>query len=249
MKQRYSSKPLKEGEYYLADILTAVMEADTFGPVRIIKARKGGPHKITFPSWKARLNSRSYKTLFIEGENEMNAAYLLEVDPEVHFFKAQPFMLVFHNGKKITRYTPDFLVWRKNQPPVIIEAKVDAASVSKKTQAVLNTVKAASEGAGVSFKLMLSSENNKEPRATNLERLYTQTGYPDRRTPEAKAIRDAFLHSLESHGGKAMLGTLYNDSPLVTEKGLAYALFDGSVTSTHRFPVGKYFEVELAESL
>lgn len=249
MKQRYSNKPLKEGEYYLADVLDAITEADTFGPVRTIKAWNGGPHKFTFPSRKARLNSRFYKTPFVQGKNENKAAYLLEVNPEVHFFKAQPFTLVFHNGEKITRYTPDFLAWRKSRPPVIIEAKVDADSISKKTKTILNKVKEATEGSGASFQLMLCSENSKEPRATNLQRLYTKTSYPDPRTPQAKQIRDNFLYSLKRHGGKAMLGTLYNDSPLVTEQGLAYALFDGSVTSTHRFPVGKYFEVELADSL
>jgi len=246
MKQRYPNKPLNEGEYFLTDVLTAITEADTFGPAREIKAWKGGPHKYRFPSMKGRLNSSRYKTLVLEGENELNAAYLLEADPEIHFFKAQPFTLVFHNGEKVTRYTPDFLAWRKSQPPVIIEVKVDAALASKKTKAALHSAKEAVEGAGASFQLMLSSENGKEPRATNLQRLYTQTSYPDPKTPEAKEIRDAFLHSLKSHGGKAMLETLYRSSPLVTEKGLAYALFDGSVTSSHRFPVGKYFEVMFA---
>lgn len=47
-------------------------------------------------------------------------AYLLEYDDQVQSYEPQPLSISYHAGKRVTRYTPDFLVVWKHQRPRLV---------------------------------------------------------------------------------------------------------------------------------
>lgn len=236
---------LADGEYLLRDIDLAVTEAHLFPPVRKIVGRRGGPHKIQVSSRKNQKNMPAFADLTLEGEYELGGFFFLESNPEVIWYKPQPFKLRFNDGTRTTTYIGDFLAQMADGTFIIYEVKKTSNLEDPKVENRLETLKSAFQNTHVGFDVLLSHNLNAQPKFDSLLSLYGQTSSATPKPAALKAARREFILSLQYLGGSATFSALQATSPLVSETGLALAIFDGLVTSKYRLPICGGFDVTL----
>ena len=86
---------------------------------------------------------------------------------------------------------------------------------------------------------------NAKPKFDTLLKLYGQTASAIVGSSALEAAKNEVLKSLRYLGGKADFDELQSSSPFINEAGVAMALFDGLVTSSFKFPMGKLFDISL----
>jgi hypothetical protein len=99
-------------------------------PVRSVTNRYGGKHIIgQFPSFKME------QAIPFESTLEMDCLYLLDYDPLVAAFEAQPLTITYTDGQRTRHYTPDVLVrFHGSQPSLLLECKPEAQLMRPENQ-------------------------------------------------------------------------------------------------------------------
>ena len=240
------SRGLKPGQFNMKDIWAAIEWASRNPQARIPKPYSGGCHKIMTPSLKSRKRDPNYSSPIVEGTLERNSALLLEFDPLVSHFKAQPFTLYYHNGDTIAWWIPDFLAWGVNAPPLLIEVKEASAANDPSTRQKHDFRKLCVESTGIRCRLITSAECSLEPRISNLRKLSRKRYRNGLGTLGGDIARDNLIAALKKNGGSATYGKLIQQDPEISEHAVALCLYEGSVLSSHKFPVGPLLDLCLA---
>lgn len=236
---------LSEGEYLLRNIEQAVIEAPLFPPVRKIKGRRHGPMKISVTSRKNKKNMNAFENLLLEGHYELGAFYWLESNASVLWYKPQPFTVRFHDGNRITSYVGDFLAAMNDGTYTLFEVKKSTNLDDPAVASRLARLKGAFAKTDVAFEVLESNVLNAKPKFDTLLKLYGQTASAIVGSSALEAAKNEVLKSLRYLGGKADFDELQSSSPFINEAGVAMALFDGLVTSSFKFPMGKLFDISL----
>lgn len=110
------------------------------------------------------------KTIWWESQLEQDYIYLLEFDPDVTSYQEQPPTISYVlNGKK-RRYTPDFLVERRDKRQ-IIEVKPEEHITKEKNLLLFNSVAPILSQEGYEFNLVTDKAIRIQPRLANIKLL------------------------------------------------------------------------------
>lgn len=96
----------------------AMAEPELMTPIRIPGAHKNQTH-IPGHYYMARIK----KLVWYESRLEMVVLKQLDFDPTLFGVLPQPFTIHYTKDGKPYRHTPDFLVWRKDAKPLVIDVK------------------------------------------------------------------------------------------------------------------------------
>lgn len=136
---------------------------------RQVISRSGGIMRGKFPSRK---NGRM---VHHEGLLELDAIYLFEASPQVVSYREQPRTILFPDGLRLRRYTPDFELMLSDGECVLVEVKplrsLQEAEVRHKLQRVAEHLQRSEQ----TFVVLTDEVLRSEPRQANVRRLYHQT--------------------------------------------------------------------------
>jgi len=128
---------------------------------RQVISPSGGIMRSKFPSRK---NGR---LVHCEGILELDAAYLLELHPRVSRYREQPAAIMYPDGDRLRRYTPDFEVDLASGATVLVEVKPEASMLDAEVKDRLAKVGAHMRRSGQSFVVLTDAELRREPRQSN----------------------------------------------------------------------------------
>lgn len=103
-----------------------------------------------------------------ESKLERDFIYLLEFDPDVVSYREQPMRIIYALNGKQRRYTPDFLVLRKEKKQ-LIEVKPKAKVLKGNNQQRFRIIAEICSARGYEFKLATECEIRVQPRLYNIK--------------------------------------------------------------------------------
>ena len=110
-----------------------------------------------------------------EGFLELDAIYLFEASPRVISYREQPLTILFPDGTRLRRYTPDFELTLSNGERVLVEVKplrsLQEVEVRHKLERVAEHLRRSEQ----TFVVLTDEVLRSEPRQANVRRLYHQT--------------------------------------------------------------------------
>ena len=201
--------------------------SDPHTRARRVISPSGGIMRGKFPSRK---NGRM---VHHEGLLELDAIYLFEASPRVVSYREQPRTILFPDGPRLRRYTPDFELTLSNGGLVLVEVKPCRSLLDDEVRHKLEKVTAYLQRSGQSFVLLTDEGLRSEPRQANLRRLYHQT---PRRWPTDAACINALqphrsLLPLPWSAVKQLLGERGIHPANLLFKGLLHCELDAPLTN------------------
>lgn len=136
---------------------------------RRVISPSGGIMRGKFPSRK---NGRM---VHHEGLLELDAIYLFEASPRVTSYREQPRTILFPDGVRLRRYTPDFELTLFNGERVLVEVKPSRSLQDADVRHKLERVASHLQRSGQLFVILTDEALRSEPRQSNVRRLYHQT--------------------------------------------------------------------------
>ncbi len=223
--------------YTLSDLKSAIDDASEFRQVRIPKSRENGPLVVRCPSFKGRENSKHYSTPVLEGRSERDGCWLFEFDPSVVYYKPQPFRLWLYDGFEARHYTPDFLIFYRDQPPALAEVKPERMLRVPETANLMRVMEKACRKQGFGFLVITSEEASKQPRRDNLSFLYPYL------SEDANAL-PSLLKIVKSAGRPVPLRYIQTLDPSIGPSEVAVGLKGGFITTSHNISWGPLFNIK-----
>lgn len=160
--------------------------SDPHTPARRVISPSGGIMRGKFPSRK---NGRM---VHYEGLLELDAIYLFEASPRIASYREQPRTILFPDGARMRRYTPDFELTLSGGAHVLVEVKPCRSLQDAEVRNKLEKVTAYLLRSGQSLVILTDKVLRSEPRQANIRRLYHQT---PRRWPTDAAC----INALQPH--------------------------------------------------
>jgi hypothetical protein len=161
-------------------------DSDPHSRARRVISPSGGIMRGKFPSRK---NGRM---VHHEGLLELDAIYLFEASPRVASYREQPRTILFPDGPRLRRYTPDFELTLSSGELVLVEVKPCRSLQDSEVRHKLDKVTAHLQRSEKSFVILTDETLRSEPRQANVRRLYHQTA---RRWPTDAAC----INALQPH--------------------------------------------------
>ena len=109
--------------------------------------------------------------IWFESLIERDYMYLLEIDPDVLSYHSQPLTIIYTLDSKPRKYTPDFLVKRRNKQQ-IVEIKPESAVHSSKNLRLFRCVAPLCIKRGWEFVVVTDAMIRVQPLLYNLKLLY-----------------------------------------------------------------------------
>lgn len=128
---------------------------------RNVISPSGGIMRAKFPSHK---NGR---LIHCEGLLELDAAYLLEINPAVAGFREQPAAHHYPDGNRTRRYTPDFEVTLTSGEVVLVEVKPRRSLAKTEVRRTLDCVKRHFDRNDRAFAILTDEVLREQPRRAN----------------------------------------------------------------------------------
>lgn len=153
---------------------------------RQVISPSGGIMRGKFPSRK---NGRM---VHHEGLLELDAIYLFEASPLVASYREQPRTILFPDGARLRRYTPDFELTLSSGGRVLVEVKPRRSLQDAEVRHKLEKVAAHLRRSEQPFVILTDEALRNEPRQANVRRLYHQA---PRRWPTDAAC----INALQPH--------------------------------------------------
>lgn len=225
------------GHYNLGELNRAIKECTHLGQVRLPKKYMGGPHVIQRDSYKAMEGLPKYPEFNLEGRPEGNATLLFEFDPEILYYKPQPFTLHYHFQGRQRHYTPDFLLFHRLDECSLCEIKPKAKFDEPENYDRYLFIERQALRQGVEFRRLTAQEIDLKPRLNNLIYLYPFAA------PETAYALPQLVSSLAHAGRPLHLQTLQRMCADIGATEIAVGLKRGLITASHRFPWGPLFQV------
>jgi hypothetical protein len=127
-----------------------------------------------------------------EGLLELDAIYLFEAASQIISYREQPRTILFPDGERLRRYTPDFELTLSTGELVLVEVKpcrsLQDADVRHKLQRVTTHL----QRSALPFVILTDETLRREPRQSNVRSLYHQT--PRRWPTDSACINALQLH-------------------------------------------------------
>ena len=128
----------------------------------------GGIVRGKFPSRK------TGRMVHYEGLLELDAIYLFETSPLVESYGEQPSTILYPDGGRLRRYTPDFILKLRGGCQVLIEIKPSRSLLQAEIRHKFEQISAFFARQGTVFLILTEQEIRLEPRLANLKWLYHQ---------------------------------------------------------------------------
>jgi len=109
-----------------------------------------------------------------EGLLELDAIYLFEASPLVASYREQPRTILFPDGARLRRYTPDFELTLSSGDRVLVEVKPRRSMQDAEVVHKLEKVAAHLQRSEQPFVILTDEALRSEPRQANVRRLYHQ---------------------------------------------------------------------------
>lgn len=129
---------------------------------REVISPSGGIMRSKFPSRK---NGR---LVHCEGMLELDAAHLFEIHPRVACYREQPAVVMFPDGGRLRRYTPDFEVDLVSGKTIRVEVKPESSMLDAEVRHKLAMVTAHMRRQDDPFVVLTDVELRREPRQSNI---------------------------------------------------------------------------------
>jgi hypothetical protein len=181
-----------------------------------------------------------------EGLLELDAIYLFEACPSVARYREQPRKIVYPDGPRLRRYTPDFELIFSSGERLLVEVKptrsLEAQDVGHKLQVVREYLARSSEP----FMVLTDEWLRTEPKQSNVRLLYRQT-------PRVWPTSDA-CHAAVEYLLPRLPMPLLEARRLLAPRGVAPAslLFAGLLTCQLNEPITNhtlvYFQQETSDA-
>ena len=133
---------------------------------RQVISPSGGIVRGKFPSRK---NGRM---VHHEGLLELEAIYLFETSPLIVGYREQPVTILYPDGARLRRYTPDFELKLATGRVVLIEVKPERSLQDQEVRYKLDRVADHLQRSGTPFIILTDASIRQEPRLSNLRWLY-----------------------------------------------------------------------------
>ena len=146
----------------------------------------GGIMRCKFPSRK---NGR---LVHCEGLLELDAAYLFEAHPRVALSREQPAPVLFPDGERVRRYTPDFELTLDSGTLIWVEVKPARALADEDIRRKLRCIQDHMRRCERQFLVLTDEELRAEPRQSNVRTIW-------RRSSRTLPSRDAALAVVLRH--------------------------------------------------
>lgn len=127
-----------------------------------------------------------------EGLLELDAIYLFEASPQIISYREQPRTILFPDGERLRRYTPDFELTLSTGELVLVEVKPCRSLLNADVHYKLQRVTMHLQRSALSFAVLTDQDLRREPRQSNVRSLYHQT---PRRWPTDAAC----INALQAH--------------------------------------------------
>lgn len=221
---------ITSGVFTLEDIHLAIEWAKSSRQYRIPRGRIGGPWKVVHPSIKVRVHPSRAKDFvkILEGRLEGDYCLVLEFDHTIEAYACQPFKIIGGPFWGFDYFTPDFVIYPFDAPPVIIDCKplkVSQAKVHKERHANLRE---AFNAYSVQFEVVTDDTIQQQPRLNTYQFLY-----PRLRSNQQQLISEAkdVIALVRESGGIAEIQDLRSLGIDVVRRGFAYAHSIGALSS------------------
>ena len=238
-----SSKQVKT--YHISELELAIQEAKDFGPVRAPSSYVGGPTIKVINSVKNRGLIQENQHFKVHGPNEEAVSLLLEFDPMVINYKPQPFRILMKINGEATSAIIDFLSWKKKSREEFVEAKAPKHLLSEETLYRLAAIEEILGNQGYSYKVLHADDTTKDPRYNNLHQLHRLNHSAHRSLEKTQAGLESIIRTLNNIGGHSTYDQLLKASPYISDESIAYGIFTGKISTSHRFPLGLYCDITL----
>lgn len=163
-----------------------------------------------------------------EGLLELDAIYLFEASPLVASYREQPRTILFPDGPRLRRYTPDFELTLSTGGFVLVEVKPCRSLQDAEVRHKLEKVTVNLERSEQSFVILTDEVLRSEPRQANVRRLYHQT--PRRWPTDAACVNALQMHQsrfpLPWSAAKQLLGERGIHPANLLFKGLLHCELD-----------------------
>lgn len=201
--------------------------SDPHTPARRVISPSGGIMRGKFPSRK---NGRM---VHHEGLLELDAIYLFEASPRVTSYREQPQTVLFPDGMRLRRYTPDFELTLSKGELVLVEVKPCRSLQGADVRRKLERVTAHLQRSEQPFVILTDEALRSEPRQGNVRRLYHQA-------PRLWPTDAACINALQPHRSrfplpwsavKQLLGERDIHPANLLFKGLLHCELDAPLTN------------------
>lgn len=162
---------------------------DVHKRAREVISPSGGIVRGKFPSRK---NGRM---VHHEGLLELDAIYLFETSPRIAIYREQPSTILYPDGERIRRYTPDFELTLISGELVLIEVKPSRSMADDDVRHKLDCVNIYLQRSKEPLVILTEICLRQEPRQTNVRMLY-------HRAPRMRPSLQACRLALENHRNK-----------------------------------------------
>ena len=129
---------------------------------REVISPSGGIMRCKFPSRK---NGR---LVHCEGMLELDAAHLFEVHPRIARYREQPVPVLFPDGGRLRRYTPDFEIQLVSGKTIWIEVKPEMAMLDGEVRHRMQMIGAYMRRLDKAFVVLTDVELRRQPRQSNV---------------------------------------------------------------------------------
>nr|WP_240991230.1 TnsA endonuclease N-terminal domain-containing protein [Cupriavidus taiwanensis] len=103
---------------------------------------------------------------------ELDAIFLFEASPRILEYREQPITIIYPDGPRLRRYTPDFELTLCTGEGVLIEVKPRSRLVDAAIQHKLNCITTYLRRSGKRFVILDDTTLRLEPRQSNLRDIY-----------------------------------------------------------------------------
>ena len=112
------------------------------------------------------------RAIWWESQIERDYIYLLEFDPDVLFYKEQPFRIRYTYADSQHHYTPDFLVLRKDGRKQLVEVKPEEKMAKDENVLLFHIIFPICQQQGYEFVIVTDKMIRTAPRLENIKFLY-----------------------------------------------------------------------------
>lgn len=185
------------------------------------------------------------RSVWWESQLERDYIYLLEFDSDVISYQEQPLRLIYTKDDCIHRYTPDFLVIRRDGRKQLVEVKPEPKTLTESFRELFRIVTTLSRREGYEFLVATDTTIRGQPCLNNIKLLWRYS-----RTP-IYPQHQIYCHEFLRQEGQVELFTFiqFLASKNITEE-VAYALlYRGYLEIDLMIPIGRHSIIKLPSTL
>jgi len=129
-----------------------------------------------------------------EGMLELDAVHLFELHPRVARYREQPATVMFPDGGRLRRYTPDFEVELVSGKTILVEVKPETSMLDAEVRHKLEMVGAHLRRLDEAFVVLTDVELRRQPRQSNARSICRRAS----RVPPSRAAAAAVVSRLSA---------------------------------------------------